>query len=172
MKKEVSITLINLNPSNPRTVKSQRFKKMVKSVKEFPEMLEKRPIVVDESMTVLGGNMRLMACLEAGFKTVWIDVAEGWTEEQKREFIIKDNVSFGENDFDILANEWDSADLSDWGLEIWETTPDFDVDQEDQEKEKTIKLSYSEAKYKYVKDSLKKIAKSPEEALWSLLNTE
>ena len=141
MKKEVSITLINLNPSNPRTVKSQRFKKMVKSVKEFPEMLEKRPIVVDESMTVLGGNMRLMACLEAGFKTVWIDVAEGWTEEQKREFIIKDNVSFGENDFDILANEWDSADLSDWGLEIWETTPDFDVDQEDQDKEKTIKLS-------------------------------
>ncbi len=169
MKKEVSITLINLNPSNPRIVKAQRFKKMVKSVKEFPEMLEKRPIIVDESMTVLGGNMRLMACLEAGFQKVWIDVAEGWTEDQKREFIIKDNVSFGENDFDVLANEWDSADLTDWGLEVWQITPDFDVDEE---VEKTIKLSYSEAKYKYVKDSLKKIAKSPEDALWALLKTE
>jgi len=81
-------------------------------------MLEKRPIVVDENMIVLGGNMRLNACKKAGLKEVWIDVAEGWTQEQKNEFIIKDNVGFGEWDWEILANEWDMKELSDWGMDL------------------------------------------------------
>jgi DNA modification methylase len=123
MKKKVKISEIKNNTNNPRIIKDDKFKKLVKSIKEFPEMLEKRPIVVDETMMVLGGNMRLKACLEAGLKEVWIDVAEGWTEDQKQEFIVKDNVGFGEWDWDTLANEWDIEMLEDWGLDI----PDFAV---------------------------------------------
>jgi ParB-like chromosome segregation protein Spo0J len=117
MKKQVKISEIKNNTNNPRIIKDDKFKKLVKSIKEFPQMLEKRPIVVDETMMVLGGNMRLKACLEAGLKEVWIDVAEGWTEDQKQEFIVKDNVGFGEWDWDTLANEWDIEMLEDWGLD-------------------------------------------------------
>jgi DNA modification methylase len=117
-KKLVNIREIKPNTDNPRIIKDHKFKKLVKSIKDFPEMLEKRPIVVDENMIVLGGNMRLKALQEAGVKDVWIDVAEGWTEEQKKEFIIKDNVGFGEWDWDILANEWEPDLLEDWGLDL------------------------------------------------------
>ena len=96
MKKQVDISLILSNPNNPRIIKDHKFDKLVKSIKEFPQMLEKRPVVVDESMMVLGGNMRLKACKEAGIKKVWVDVAEGWSDRQKDEFIIKDNVNFGQ----------------------------------------------------------------------------
>ena len=115
MKKQVDISEVK---QNPRIIKDTKFKKLVDSVKSFPDMLEKRPIVVDESMTVLGGNMRLKACKEAGLKKVWIDVAEGWTDKQKKEFIIKDNVGFGEWDWDILANDWDANLLECWGLDL------------------------------------------------------
>jgi hypothetical protein len=125
-KKLVKIREIKPNTDNPRIIKDHKFKKLVKSIKDFPEMLEKRPIVVDENMIVLGGNMRLKALLEAGVKDVWIDVAEGWTEEQKKEFIIKDNVGFGDWDWDILANEWEPDLLEDWALNL----PGFDIDQE------------------------------------------
>jgi hypothetical protein len=81
-------------------------------------MLEKRPIIVDENLIVLGGNMRLKASIEAGLKEVWIDIAEGWSEDQKKEFIIKDNVGFGEWDWDILANEWNKFEIQDWGLSL------------------------------------------------------
>ena len=115
MKKQVDISEVK---QNPRIIKDTKFNKLVDSVKSFPDMLEKRPIVVDESMTVLGGNMRLKACKEAGLKKVWIDVAEGWTDKQKKEFIIKDNVGFGEWDWDILANDWDANLLECWGLDL------------------------------------------------------
>jgi hypothetical protein len=118
MKQQVKINTVKSNPNNPRIIKDAKFQKLVQSLKDFPEMLEKRPIVVDENMIVLGGNMRLKALLEAGVKDVWIDVAEGWTEEQKKEFIIKDNVGFGEWDWDILANEWEPEDLSQWSLDL------------------------------------------------------
>ena len=95
MKQKVKISEVKNNPNNPRLIKDDKFKKLVSSINSFPEMLEKRPIVVDEDMVVLGGNMRLRASQEAGLKEVWIDIAEGWTEEQKAEFIIKDNVGFG-----------------------------------------------------------------------------
>jgi len=126
MKKQVDISEVKQNAVNPRIIKDAKFKKLVDSVKSFPDMLEKRPIVVDESMTVLGGNMRLKACKEAGLKKVWIDVAEGWTDKQKKEFIIKDNVGFGEWDWDILANDWEEQEISDWGLDVWQ--PEEDVD--------------------------------------------
>ena len=118
MKKLVNISSVKENPDNPRFIKDAKFKKLVKSIKAFPEMLEKRPIVVDEDMVVLGGNMRLKACKSAGLFEVWVDIAEGWTNEQKREFIVKDNVGFGEWDWDILANEWDVAELDEWGLDL------------------------------------------------------
>jgi len=124
MKQQVKISKVKGNPSNPRIIKNDKFKKLVKSIQEFPEMLKLRPIVVDEDFMVLGGNMRLKASKEAGLSEVWIDVAEGLTEEQKKEFIVKDNVGFGEWEWDILANEWDSVQLAEWGLDVWENEDD------------------------------------------------
>ena len=124
MKKQVKISKVKGNPSNPRIIKNDKFKKLVKSIQEFPEMLKLRPIVVDEDFMVLGGNMRLKASKEAGLSEVWIDIAEGLTEEQKKEFIVKDNVGFGEWEWDMLANEWDSVQLAEWGLDVWENEDD------------------------------------------------
>jgi hypothetical protein len=115
---KVKIDKVKENSSNPRFIKDHKFRKLVKSIKDFPEMLEKRPIVVDEDYVVLGGNMRLKACKEAGLTEVSIDIAKGWTDEQKQEFIIKDNSSFGEWDWDTLANEWDTEKLDEWGLDL------------------------------------------------------
>ena len=116
--KKVKISEIKTNPKNPRLIKDDKFKKLVKSIKEFPQMLELRPIVVDENNVVLGGNMRLKACLEVGLKEIFIVQAADLTEEQKDEFIVKDNVGFGEWDWDILANEWDTEKLDEWGLDL------------------------------------------------------
>jgi hypothetical protein len=116
MKQLIKISQVKSNPNNPRLIKNDKFKKLVKSVQDFPEMLELRPIVVDENMIVLGGNMRLKACIEAGLKEVWIEVAN-LTEQQKKEFTIKDNVGFGEWEWDMLANEWEQTELEDWGLD-------------------------------------------------------
>lgn len=113
----VSINKVKPNQNNPRFIKDYKFKKLVKSIKEFPEMLKLRPIVVNSDMVVLGGNMRLKACAEAGLKEVYILKANDLTEEQQREFIVKDNVGFGEWDWDILGNEWDAEQLEDWGLD-------------------------------------------------------
>jgi len=130
MKQQVKLYKIKGNPNNPRIIKNDKFKKLVKSIKEFPQMLEKRPIVVDEDMMVLGGNMRLKASKDAGLKEVWIDIAEGWTKEQKDEFVVKDNVNFGDWEWDILANEWDSVQLSEWGLDVWENHDDTIVEDD------------------------------------------
>jgi len=129
MKQQVKISKVKGNPSNPRIIKNDKFKKLVKSIQEFPEMLKLRPIVVDEDFMVLGGNMRLKASKEAGLKEVWIDIAEGLTEEQKKEFIVKDNVGFGEWEWDILANEWDSVQLADWGLDVWQNEDDEQINE-------------------------------------------
>ena len=115
---KVSISQVKTNPNNPRLIKNDKFKKLVSSIKEFPEMLEIRPIVVDNDNIVLGGNMRLRACKEAGLKEVHIIKADQLTEKQQREFIIKDNVGFGEWDWDDLVNEWDVDELENWGLDL------------------------------------------------------
>jgi DNA modification methylase len=114
---KVKITEVKTNPNNPRLIKDDKFKKLVKSIKEFPQMLELRPIVVNDDMVVLGGNMRLKACKEAGLKEVPIIKASDLTDEQQKEFIVKDNVGFGEWDWDVLANEWDAVQLEEWGLD-------------------------------------------------------
>jgi DNA modification methylase len=128
------------NPSNPRIIKDDKFKKLVKSIQEFPEMLELRPIVVDGNMVVLGGNMRLKACIAAGLKEVPIIVADQLTDAQKAEFIIKDNVGFGEWDWDLLANQWDVEALEDWGLELpFDNTPVLEAEEDDYEAPSEIK---------------------------------
>jgi site-specific DNA-methyltransferase (adenine-specific) len=116
---------IHANENNPRILKDDKFKKLVKSIKDFPEMLEIRPIVVNNEMMVLGGNMRLRAIQEIGLKEVPIIKAENLTEEQQREFLIKDNVGFGEWDWDALANDWDPAELNEWGLDV----PNLDLNE-------------------------------------------
>ena len=147
MKQQVKISQVKGNPNNPRIIKNDKFKKLVKSIQEFPEMLKLRPIVVDEDMIVLGGNMRLKASKDAGLKEVWIEVAEGLTDEQKKEFIVKDNVGFGEWEWDMLANEWDSVQLAEWGLDVWENQDDvepeaglIDDDEIPEVKESKVKL--------------------------------
>ena len=119
----MNINEIKPNPNNPRIIKDDKFKKLVKSIQDFPQMLELRPIVIDENNIVLGGNMRLKACIEAGLKDVPVKQAKELTEEQKKEFIIKDNVGFGEWSWDDLANNWDEQLLTEWGLDI----PNFDA---------------------------------------------
>lgn len=115
---KVPISSINLNPNNPRVIKDYKFEKLVRSIREFPKMLELRPIVVNEDNVILGGNMRYRACVEAGLDDVYIVQAKDLTEEQQKEFIVKDNVSFGDWDFEVLANEWDIKDLEDWSVKV------------------------------------------------------
>jgi len=130
----INIQEVRPNENNPRFIKDYKFKKLVKSIKEFPQMLKLRPIVVNSDMVVLGGNMRLKACKEAGLKEVWVLKADDLTEQQQREFIVKDNVGFGEWDWDILGNEWNVQQLGDWGLEVWQPEEEVDysiLDDED-----------------------------------------
>lgn len=129
MRKLVSVKEIKETPNNPRFIKDAKFKKLVKSIKEFPQMLEIRPIVVDETMTILGGNMRLRACKAAGLFDIPIYIQKGLSDAEKREFIIKDNSGFGEWDWDILANEWDAKQLIDWGVDL----PVFDLPIDDEQ---------------------------------------
>ena len=116
--KQVKISEIKSNPNNPRLIKDEKFAKLVRSIQEFPKMLEIRPIVVNSDMIVLGGNMRLKACKEAGLKEIPVIFADDLTEEQQREFIIKDNVGFGEWDWEMIANGWDSEQLEEWGFDV------------------------------------------------------
>jgi len=112
------INEIKPNPNNPRIIKDIKFKQLVKSIQDFPQMLELRPIVIDENNMVLGGNMRLKACIEAGLTDVPVIHANNLSEEKKKEFIIKDNVSFGSHDWSELANNWDVDLIQEWGLDI------------------------------------------------------
>ena len=181
---EVNIKQVKANPKNPRIIKDAKFQKLVKSIQEFPDMLNKRPLIVftdvDGKYCVLGGNMRLKALNELKYDTVPIVLADEWTEEQKAEFLIKDNVGFGEWDWDQLANEWDAEKLDDWGLDIpnYETNEvdysgknqEIDVDLYDNEM--IIKLKYSEDDYNLVREQLSKIASTPEQAVYKLLGNE
>ena len=177
MIKKVKISELKPNPNNPRLIKDDKFRKLVKSIQEFPDMLNVRPIVVNKDMIVLGGNMRLKAIKEAGIKEINIDIVD-WSDNQQKEFIIKDNASFGEWDWDDLANNWDAQELTDWGLDI----PNFNIEGfTDKNKElslddvtdsMTITLKYTEEEYHIVKDALLKLAATPEQAIWKLLGND
>jgi DNA modification methylase len=140
----IKVSQIKPNPANPRIIKDYKFKQLVKSLQDFPEMMEKRPMVCvtdfDGKIYPLGGNMRLKALQELKYKEVpdeWVQMADEWTEEQRREFVIKDNVSFGEWDCEQLANEWDAEQLEEWGLDV----PNFETDEETEPSEQNKKLS-------------------------------
>lgn len=114
---KVKVNELKENPNNPRFIRDSKFEQLVKSIREFPEMLSVRKLVVNKDYVVLGGNMRLKAIKEAGVKEVDIEVVD-WSEEKEKEFIIKDNLGYGEWDFEMLANEWEVESLTEWGLDI------------------------------------------------------
>ncbi len=129
MIQKVKINEVKANPNNPRIIKDDKFAKLVKSITDFPQMLNLRPIVVNDDMVVLGGNMRLKACKEAGLKEIPIIKASELTEQQQKEFIVKDNVGYGEWDWDDLANNWESEELNEWGLNVpqFEAPVDYSI---------------------------------------------
>lgn len=168
---KIEIEKLKFNPKNPRTIKDDKFKKLVKSIKEFPEMLDVRPIVVDNDMIVLGGNMRLKACMSAGLKEVSIIRFNDLTDDKKKEFIVKDNVGYGEWDWEILNDdsEWNRDLLEEWGLNLpnikndKDILPDniialfIDLKSEDKQKElydKLIELGYSDKSIKLMSFSV------------------
>lgn len=170
------ISDIKPNPNNPRIIKDDKFLKLVNSIKEFPEMLKIRPIVINADNIVLGGNMRLKACKEAKLKEIPVIMASDLTEAQQREFIIKDNIGFGEWDFQDLAQNWDSEELQTWGLDL-PTFADYsdaneEIDIDALESEMVIKLKYTEEEFNLVREQLSKIASTPEQAVWKLLGNE
>ena len=150
---KIDISKVKTNPNNPRFIKDYKFKQLVISIQEFPEMLEKRPIIVDENMIVLGGNMRLKACQEAGLKEIYVNIAKGWTEKQKQEFIIKDNINFGNWDWDLLANEWNNEELRDWGLDVINLEDNFEKEEmfqsDDQESKDEVIINLKMPYYQY-----------------------
>ena len=138
----MNIKDIKSNPNNPRIIKDEKFEKLKKSIKEFPKMMALRPMVINEDNIVLGGNMRLKALKELGYTELpdeWVKRAEDLTDEEARRFIIADNVGFGEHDWEMLANEWDSEELADWGLDI----PDVDYGIDELEDGDEIELPQS-----------------------------
>lgn len=136
MIQNVPINTVKANPNNPRIIKDDKFAKLVKSISDFPQMLNLRPIVVNDDMVVLGGNMRLKACKEAGLTDIPIIKASELTEQQQKEFIVKDNVGYGEWDWEDLANNWDSEQLTEWGLDI----PGFKIEEENEMEDLSDKL--------------------------------
>lgn len=128
----IKLSSIKPNPNNPRVIKDDKFKKLVKSIKDFPKMMELRPMVINSDNIVLGGNMRLKALKELGYKEVpkeWIKRAEDLTEDEQRQFIIKDNIGFGDHDWEMLQAEWNLTELEDWGLDV----PEWDNEDDETE---------------------------------------
>lgn len=168
MRKKVNISEIKPNDNNPRFITDAKFKKLVKSIKDFPEMLETRPLVIDEDFIVLGGNMRLKALKSAGVFEVPVYQVKGWTKQKKQEFIIKDNIGYGQWDWDSLSNGWDEKLLNDWALDIPEFTgvDDFDesFDLPDGEKEPFQQQTYvlADEQAEYIKNALADIKKTEE----------
>lgn len=175
MIEKVKISALKLNPANPRTIRDDKFRKLVQSIREFPKMLEIRPIVVNAQNEVLGGNMRLRACIEAGLTEVPIIRAETLTDDEQRRFIITDNAGFGEWDWEALANEWDADELADWGVDV----PNFDsqdysgknkeIYTDEMTDQMTLSFKFMPEQYFEVKSALERIAETPEAALLTLL---
>ena len=165
----VDIRQVRQNPDNPRVIKDNKFQKLVKSIQELPQMLELRPIVVNRDMIVLGGNMRLKACEAAGLTEVPVVYADNLTPEQEREFVIKDNSSFGEWDWDLLANEWDVEQLQDWGMDIggFDLSPDefdesFELPDGDKSPFQQMTFTMADEQQAIIKNAIDDIKKTEE----------
>jgi len=162
---------IKANPNNPRIIKDDKFKKLVKSIKEFPKMMALRPMVVNQDNIVLGGNLRLKALKELGYTEVpdeWVKRAKDLTEDEVRRFIIADNVGFGEHDWEMLANEWDSGELEDWGLDAWqniddiETSDEFSLPDGDKEPFQQMTFTLADAQAEQIKNAIANVKKTEE----------
>lgn len=180
MKKITKVKTVSIkpNPSNPRTIDPQRLSKLIESLKEFPEMLETRPIVVNSDQIILGGNMRHRAALEAGIEEIPVIVTDDWSSEKEREFIIKDNVGFGDWDWDLIQADWDEDELEEWGVSVPNIKGDTDLeglfdepddDDDDDDKQFTIVLEYSEEDYEKVKEAFDSMSGSKEDIVAKLL---
>lgn len=173
----IKVSKLKPNPQNPRVIRDAKFTKLKQSIQDFPEMMTLRPMVVSNGH-VIGGNMRLKAIIDLGIKEVpeeWVKY-EDLSEEKEKEFIIKDNVGFGEWEWDTLANEWDEVDLANWGLDVPNWPPGVDYGDKNKEididglsEQMSIKLEYTEEDYWKVKEALSKIAETPELAVFKLL---
>ena len=174
---KVKVGAIKSNTKNPRIIKNEKFLKLVKSIKDFPEMESVRPIVVNKDMIILGGNMRYKAMIECGYKEVNVEVVD-WSEQKQNEFIIKDNVGFGEWEWEMVANEWDSEQLEEWGLDSWKIDKNTSLDDFFNEENKSedlknsfkIILDYNESDYNLVNDALNELQGSKEQVIFKLLN--
>jgi len=156
----VPISKIKNNPNNPRVIRDEKFNKLVASLKEFPEMINARPIVVNTDMIVLGGNMRLKAARAAGWNEIAI-IRVDWTDEQQRQFIIKDNVAGGEWDWEMLANQWDETEIINWGvdpigfkLNTDDETDDFTLPDGDKLPFQTMSFTFSDAQAECIKNAI------------------
>jgi len=173
----MKLSELKKNPNNPRLIKDEKFKKLVQSLQDFPQMMELRPIIINGDNMVLGGNMRLAALKELNYKDIpdnWVMKASDLTPDQQREFIIKDNVSFGAHDWDILANEWDTEKLKEWGLEVWEATDInlddfFEENNEEKETKNKIILEYTNEEFEMVNEAFKNHSGSKEQIVFKLL---
>lgn len=161
-----NINEIHPNEANPRTIRDSKFKQLVKSIREFPDMTMVRPLIINQDNMILGGTMRYLAMKELGFETIPCQKVD-WDEAKQQEFIIKDNLNFGDWDWDALANDFNSDDLEDWGLELPKVIEE--VDEEPTIDTQKITLEYTPDEYNQVKKSLQKIASTPEQAVWKLL---
>ena len=174
----VKISEVKLNPNNPRIIKDDKFKKLVQSIKDFPEMLNIRPIVVNQDMIILGGNMRYKACKEAGLKEVPIIVTD-LSEEKQREFLIKDNTSGGEWDWEVLANEWDNDQLEAWGLDLvgFDSNPedygeDFSLPVGDKAPFQQMTFTLADEQAEQIKNAIADIKKTEEYKYCETLGNE
>ena len=158
---------ITPNPTNPRVIRDEKFQALVKSIQEFPDMTMVRPLIINQENIILGGNQRYMAMKEIGFTTVPCQKVD-WSEERQKEFLIRDNTNYGEWDWDALANDFNSDDLSDWGLDLPKMT-EIEEEQEPTIETEKITLEYTTEEYHQVKQALSKIASTPEQAVWKLL---
>ena len=178
--KTISINDIKENPSNPRTIDDSKLEKLVLSIKKFPKMLEKRPIVLNKDMIILGGNQRFKACVEAGLKEVPVIIASDFTPEEEREFMIKDNVGSGDWDWDLIVADWDKDEVQAWGVEVPNIKTDEigldglfdepeDEPEEDKEETNTITLEYTKEDYDKVMEAFESMTGSKEEIVAKLL---
>ena len=161
-----NINEIHPNEANPRFIKDSKFEQLVKSIREFPDMTMVRPLIINQDNIILGGTMRYLAMKELEFETIPCQKVD-WDEAKQQEFIIKDNLNFGEWDWDALANDFNADDLEDWGLELPKVIDE--VEEEPTIDTQKITLEYTPDEYKQVKKALQKIASTPEQAVWKLL---
>ena len=161
-----NINEIHPNEANPRTIRDSKFEQLVKSIREFPDMTLVRPLIINQDNMILGGNQRFMAMKELGFTTVPCQKVD-WSAERQREFLIRDNTNYGSWDWDALANDFNADDLEDWGLELPKVIDE--VEEEPTIDTQKITLEYTPDEYKQVKKALQKIASTPEQAVWKLL---